>query len=361
MRRFQTRSAKAWLAVAATLAALAIALPVALFFKQRTKKPRSSPYGLQLVDDAGRALGKPHGPLKLAFDPFCVYRLAPNQHTRRVTVNSLGGRGSEGDPKLPAVAFLGGSASFGQELASDAEVFTSMLNARSSGFRWLNFGCPGYLSGQESSFFMHRLREVAPAVVVSVGGWNDCFGAVQGQPRRIGFDGFNEMFFEIRNRLADFHAGGDGKGESLPPPEVTRDEAFERAAKIYLANMLDLHRLASARGATFLWVIQPELGAKPNRSRHENDILAAWEKHYRYSPVEFTRRYAELRRRAKEHAREHGIPFLDVNDSEAWTSANELLFADPVHPNAAGHRVMGEVLAAAVDKLDRTRSAKTAN
>ena len=88
-------------------------------------------------------------------------------------------------------------------------------------------------------------------------------------------------------------------------------------------------------------MIQPELGAKADRSQYENDILSVWERHYRYSPAEFSRRFAELRRRSKVAAAEHGVAFLDVNEAERWRSQHAVLFADPVHPNADGHRMSG--------------------
>jgi lysophospholipase L1-like esterase len=347
---------KLLLAAAATLLAVGIGWPSVHFFRKLTKKPRQGPYGLQLVDDGGRALGKAHGPLKIVFDPFTVYRLAPNQKTRRITINEHGGRGAIADSDAPVVAFLGGSACFGQELANDEEVFTAILSRTSSSRRWMNFGCPGYYSGQESSFYLHRLRTLAPSVVVSVGGWNDVFDAVQGAPRRLGWEGFNATFFEIRDRLSEFHAGGDGC--SVPPPETNRDEAFERNCRTYIDNMIDLDRLAKGRGAKFLWVIQPELGGKADRSQYENDILSVWERHYGYSPAEFSRRFAELRRRAKVAAAEHGVALLDVNESELWRSQSVVLFADPVHPNADGHRVLAEVLASAVERaVSRNKSA----
>jgi lysophospholipase L1-like esterase len=352
------RLAKPALAVTSMLLALAIALPTWQYVRKRSKKPRHSPYGLQLVDDAGRALGTPHGPLKLVIDPFTVYRLQPNQKTKRLTVNHWGGRGAAEDDDRSAVAFLGGSACFGQELASDDDVFTTHLKANRS-TRWFNFGCPGYCSGQELSFYIHRLRELAPEIVVSVSGWNDCFAAVQGAPLGDGMYGFNGMFFEIRDRLAAFHCGGSPNSPS--PHDVSRDQSFERAAKTYIDNMLDLERITKARGAGFVWAIQPELGAKSNRSQYENDILTVWEKHYRYSPKEFSRRYAELRRRSKAAALKHGVTFVDLNESDAWKSKSDVLFADVVHPNADGHRAIAEAILPTLEKLRRAQPSATAN
>lgn len=350
---------KLLLAAAATFFAVAVGWPSIHFLRKSTKKPRQAPYGLQLVDDGGRALGKAHGPLKIVFDPFTVYRLAPNQKTPQITINEHGGRGAVPDGDAPVVAFLGGSACFGQELANDEEVFTAVLTRTSPRRRWMNFGCPGYYSGQESSFYFHRLRALAPSVVVSVGGWNDVFDAVQGSPRRLGWEGFNPTFFEIRDRLCEFHTGGDGG--SVTPPKTNRDDAFERNCRTYIDNMIDLDRLAKARGAKFLWVVQPELGAKADRSRYENDILAVWEGHYRYSPAELSRRFAELRRRAKSAAAEHGVAFLDVNESELWRSQRAVLFADPVHPNADGHRVLAEIVSAALERIAGRGASATAN
>jgi lysophospholipase L1-like esterase len=348
-------SRKVLLAATAVLFAVGVGWPTVHLVRKAFKKPKQAPYGLQLVDDGGRTLGKAHGPLKIVLDPFTVYRLAPNQKTQRITINEHGARGVAAEGNAPVVALLGGSACFGQELASDDDVFSAVLQRTSPRRRWMNFGCPGYSSGQEASFYLHRLRTLAPAVVVSVGGWNDVFDAMQGPPRRSGFEGVNVTFFEIRDRLCDFHGGSD---VSVPPPKTSRDDAFERACRTYIANMIDLDRLTKGRGAAFLWVIQPELGAKASRTRYEDDILAVWERHYRYSPAEFSRRFAELRRRAKTAAAEHGIAFLDVNESEHWRHQTAVLFADPVHPNADGHRVLAEILGPAVDRLTvRTTSA----
>jgi lysophospholipase L1-like esterase len=346
---------------ASVLLALAVGLPIVRHFRKASKLRPLSPYGLQLVDDAGRPLGKPHGPIKIAFDPFTVYRLAPNHATPKATINEHGGRGPTPTSVGDVVAFLGGSACFGQELAGDDEVFTAVLQRINPNRRWMNFGCPGYHSGQELAFYLHRLRALAPAAVVSLSGWNDVFGAIQGPPRRPGTDGVNGTFFEIRDRLCDYAAGGRGRGASVPPPAVTRNEGFERACSNYIDDMLDLSRVAKARGAAFLWVVQPELGAKERRTQLENDTLTAWEVHYRYSPAEFTSRYKELRSRAKAAALRHGVPFLDVNESDEWRSQTAMLFADPVHPNAEGHRVLASILGRAVERLRNQTTSEAAN
>jgi len=338
--------------------ALAIGLQAAKLIRKSAKSPRQSPYGLQLVDDGGRALGASHGPIRIVFDPFTVYRLAPDQTTPRVTTDEWGARGrSGGDGEV--IAFLGGSACFGQELARDDETLTAVLQQIHPNRRWMNFGCPGFGSGQELSFYLHRLRRLAPAVVVSLSGWNDVFGAVQGAPRRPGMEGFSDTFFEVRDRLCEFHTGG--RNASVPPPETTRDDVFERAATTYLENMLDLDRLAKARGSSFLWVMQPELGAKDRRSSSENETLSAWERHYRYSAAELSHRFADLRRRAKAAASEHGVAFLDINDVDEWRSHSEALFADPVHPNAAGHHVLAEVIGPVVMRLAQRGVSPAAN
>jgi lysophospholipase L1-like esterase len=323
-----------------------IGWPIARWLTKRSKPVRHFPYGLFLVDDAGRPLGKSRGPLQLVLDPFALYRPVPNQKTTVFTINALGARGPLPDFSRSCVLVLGGSAAFGQELESDEQTFARQWHRLDPDLAVLNFAVPGYFAGQELALFTHHLRKIPCNIVLAFNGWNDVFDVVQGAPRREGFYGCSIQFFEVRDRLAAWHAGG--KPASLPPPNIEPEARFQKMADSYLGTMLDLYQLALARGKTFVWVIQPELGTRPHPTDFEKAILRSWQKTYQYSPELMTQSFMRLRMLARQHAERHQIPFLDINDHEAWKQSKETLFADAVHPNARGHQMIAEILHRAI-------------
>jgi hypothetical protein len=337
------RFSRPWLLICSLVLSVSMAWPVFRWFRKHSKPPRVHPYGLCLVDDADRPLGQPRGLLKVLLDPFTVYRLAPNQRTEHFTINAWGGRGPLPEsPKGSGIAILGSSAAFGQELSSDSETFSSRIHEMYPDHQVYNFAVPGFLAGQELALYIHRLRDVSCHLVIVFDGWNEIFDAVQGAPRRPAFYGFNSQFFEVRDRLAAWHAGGTAP--SLPPPDVSKEDRRENTIRDYLENIRDLHHMVNARGAKLLWVIQPELGSRTNKTPFEHQIIERWKATYRYNPDELTSAYRVLRKRAREFAHVHAIPWIDINDTDAWCQSTETVFADAVHPNAQGHRLIAGIL-----------------
>ncbi len=312
----------------------------------RGKTPRPEPaYGLQLRDDAGRLLGQPHGPLQMRLDPFTVYRSAPNQCTDHFTIDPQGWRGPGARGAGAAIVLLGGSAVFGQELAGDGETCAAQLEALLPGTPVLNAGVAGFLSGQELAAYVHHLRGTPARAVVVVDGWNELFDQWQCGPRADERFGFNNTFFQIADRLA---AAAPADGAALRPAAAAPDDEryLQKLFDAYAANVHDIQRMAAARGAEFLWALQPELGGKPGPTVEEAKILAGWDRTYGYLRRDFPRRYAWLRARAVEYAAQHRLPCVDVGaEPEFAQAAGVALFHDPVHPNAEGQRRLAAVLA----------------
>ena len=106
----------------------------------------------------------------------------PGRETAAMTINSLGFRGPELEPKPPGglrVAYLGGSTTFCAEASSDLatwpSLLTSELEARFPGHAWdyVNAGVGGYSTEQSLLNLEHRVAPLGPDVIVIYHSTND--------------------------------------------------------------------------------------------------------------------------------------------------------------------------------------------
>lgn len=302
-------------------------------------------YELTLVDRWGRPLSEKPGVLKLVIDPFTLYRNYPGQQTRNFTINERGWRGAvTSDAGAPRAVVLGGSVAFGQGLASDEETFASQLNQMSSDRQFINAAVVGFLSGQELAEMVHYADAVRPNLYVVLDGWNDAY--VQSFPG-AGADefGYNwHVFDELEERLHRHATDGlspRSRDRSERERPQWKDPALqEKITGTYFENLRRMVSFAAARGAALLVVFQPQLSDKQHLTDAEAPILESWRTTYSATHAELARRYQHLVDRARVYCAEQGIAYLDL--TPAFRGDLRTLFADAIHPNKAGHRLIAE-------------------
>ncbi|HXU30586.1 MAG TPA: hypothetical protein VN851_08430, partial [Thermoanaerobaculia bacterium] len=360
--RFRIRPAVVVIVVTA-----AIALPLAWKLYQRFAQRGAPPvfndtgeYSLTFVDHHGRRLSEKEGSLRLTLDPYTFYRNAPGQRTRAFSTDAHGYRGgfNETDPR-PRVLFLGGSAGFGFGLASDSELYTARLEAMEPRLQMINTSVVGFLSGQELAELVHRGPAVAPVAVVALDGWNDLNVPVLGATREPFANveaGFNwDVFYMVESRLRLLTLGGAAE----PPPAEALEDLSQLTRRIndtFLANMVEMRRVAAARGIPFLAVLQPCISTRKAMPEGERQVLATFASFVgRGDPVLYDNFLAEAR---KGLTRE-GIPFLDMNAAAPFATGGGPLFLDIIHPSAAGHQVMAEEIRAPLAALLAAKGGKS--
>lgn len=254
------------------------------------------------------------------------YRLRPGWRGElfgaSVRVNSLGGRGPE--PRAPEVLVLGDSVAHGVAVPED-RTYAARLSA--AGYETLNLAVPGY-----SAHNVLRLLESEPAaalrprLVVAQVGWND---HGRGLAPEAAFDALRRAASSSRIaalllRAQRLYSSPPQRRRVLRLARRVPPEAFRR-------SLLRIAGEARRRGAVPVFVTPP---FEPRNFGLAHLGLA--------DPAERAR-YAELMRQA---AREAGAGLVDSDaiiprapERDTWR-----YFADFVHPNAEGHRLLAGAL-----------------
>jgi lysophospholipase L1-like esterase len=300
----------------------------------------SGEYSLVFVDHLGRRLSEKDGGLKLALDPYALYRNAPSQETKLFHIDRHGFRGGfdETDPR-PRVLCLGGSAAFGFGLPSDTDVFTARLAALEPRWQVVNAAVVGYLSGQELAELVHRGDAVAPVAVVALDGWNDLYVPLLAATRfpagGLSFGHNWDVFHLVEERLRLYTLAGAPESRTTGG-DVPFDELLKQVTSTYAENLERLSRAAASRGARFLVVFQPWVASRAAPPEGERQALDAFRKiGARADPA----LYGTFIRTARTFLEKRGIPFLDLHADGPFRDASGALFQDSVHPNAEGHRL----------------------
>jgi hypothetical protein len=304
------------------------------------------------IDQYGRPISGRSGVLKLVLDPFTVYANWPNQQTAQFTID---GRGFRSTPPAAGgrwVALLGGSAAFGWQLPSDRSTLAWQLAERLPGLGVINAGVVGHQSGQELAMMVHRLDRPGIVAYVAFDGWNDLFdGYLDAYPvrRPLHLLGVNNAFFQIQDRLHEHYLKTDGRvgvraAPGAPPARLDEPAYLEAITETYLRNLGKMQAYATARGAVFLAVFQPELGQKLVPTAGEASALARWDLEKSYLRHRFTERYAAMMRQARAYCEARGIGHVDLLNAPEIRAATGSLFYDPVHLNERGQVIVAEIL-----------------
>ncbi len=380
-RRIERLFARLGLGLAALLLPLLVlALDVAL---SSALRPDVAPAGgarftevlnLNLVTHDGRPVGAASYGVELELSASVFYRNRPDQRIGAYRTNALGCRGPELDPerRRPRVVILGGSAAFGLR-AVEEQTFAGLLAARHPQLEVINCGTVGYVSEQELGLFFFHLAELEPVAVIDFSGWNDLYTrywllttgmsvdasyrsnaalpvmedrlvrlrAIERRPAsalrqlvRTAFDRSTLLGWLRRRGEPEFRPGTFGDAET------------DLAARTFAEQLARLERLATERGASFLAVLQPEVGQTLNAENLR--VLQAQTPDYlpgdRYW-LEFPPLYERFRRQAVAALGERGVEAVDASEHLRSRRLGPQLFLDPVHLNPAGHEQMTELLA----------------
>jgi len=361
---------KILLVIASSAVTLVVALLVAEIYLRYKSAPVPPPdSGFELYTHDGRKVSTYVGSLKLRLDSFTFYSNFPSQHTPTFNINSAGLRADEGAERdqLPKIAFLGGSAAFGFG-TKDQETVPSIMEASLKSHRVLNAGVIGFFSGQELTHLVTRIINYRPAVVVAYDGWNDLFGTVYIPERNESELGFNQIFFQVEDQLAEKHETDrsarqsfsrfmgiassksrvwDRLDRALGSSQPTRRPADRRLLDLvvenYVENLRKMALFSRAAGAEFIVILQPELGQKNYRTPDEEQLLKnGFGPTIRYD--QFPDLYREFRAKAKAMLTREGVEWIDINDSPAFQNSRDTLFTDVVHTNHRGNEIIAELI-----------------
>jgi lysophospholipase L1-like esterase len=340
-------------------------------YTQMTKPPgnilateTNDVYMFSLYNQYGHKISDMEGNFKLMIDPFTIYRNYPNQKSSKYSIDLYGFRNTYSDDNPYTAILLGGSAAFGFALDSDNQTFASKISMYSQKYSIINAAVIGFLSGQELSLMIHYLDDLSPSLYIIFNGWNDIydpFAFVKSAfkdniPLEQGPIGYNNAFFSIETRLADYFQL-TRKDKKSPIPQLTpvgaylnEDELFQKVLLKYIATISKMHSFANSRNAKFLLVFQPELGNKKVLSLNERESLDTWINKYGYLDNKITERYHNLIFGAKEYFLENSIPFIDINIEPEFTENPQTLFFDVVHPNSLGHEIIATIINRTLEK-----------
>lgn len=266
-------------------------------------------------------------------DLGCRYRPKPGLYPAEVfgapaRVSSYGTRG--GEPRRPRVLSLGDSCTFGVRLAED-ETYPALLSAR--GVETMNAGVPGHNSFSGWRWLRaSRLLESRPKLVTVYYGWNDHWRAAASEKTFAGI-----RRWAVHSRLASLLLRFQASLWDTESPVFSR---MRWAAQVPLPQFKDNLRgiIGEARSAGAQVVLitapaEPRL-AEAGKGWFASHSLGELADHEKYVAA------------VRETAAQTGVGLVDLAaEMEARRDRDpHRFFLDPMHLNAAGHRVLADLL-----------------
>lgn len=266
-------------------------------------------------------------------------------------VNRLGMRGPDLPRDKPAgerrVLLVGDSTVFGV-LVADADIFARRAEVALQGvdpaIRVLNGAAPGWSSWQARRALEERLGELEPDLLVIATLWSDAQGARE--PDAVRFTPISPLlarshaYVLLREWVNELRSGGrveEVKVGLLPPGPGGRGAPTLRVPlDAYRDNLEAMAAQEEAMGGQVAFLVLPCV-----RDPAGGGV------------GDFRDDYRQAMRQAAER---YGAPIADTPAAFVGTSPSQL-FLDEVHPTAAGHAVVAEVLAQALDGWAREGAA----
>ena len=192
----------------------------------------------------------------------------------------------------------------------------------------ISLAAPGYTSYQGLNLLRRDIDWLKPDVVTVCFGWNDiCLRSLTDRvsmpvdwPRvtaqTLMFA--SQALVHFANWQRRKQSKTNHPANAVPVARVSRDD--------YVANLLAISKLAREHGAQAVVIGQSlsRRASEPAGSENGPGIFAM---------------------RSEEAAATNGVPYLQVEElTETNYPANDRLFGEAIHPNAAGHEIMATAL-----------------
>jgi lysophospholipase L1-like esterase len=333
-------------------------------YTQAKRARRARPfYTASVYTFAGDRIGSERGPLKLMLNPLVGTVNLPDQSTPFFRINHLGFRGRELGAKEAGrrrVILVGGSAAFGTGLGSDDETLAAQLEHRLPDTEVVNAAIIGKRSGQELALLVSELVDLEPDQVVTLDGWND-FWAIQEEPtpwpdvngtrqvqealKRLYALSYAPLHVRLLHlpdvlfayTLRRFDASPlEASGNLAAVEGTTHLSGLEGIAARYARNQVKMSRIATAFGAGFLCVIQPN-----------GDVM--W--------GVTSSRYTRFRELVEAQLSLERVAWLDLNDRADFLKAD--MFMDPIHLDPRGNAAIADVLAPVLEAALRRSESRS--
>lgn len=312
--------------------------------------------------------GNKDSPLFIA-DPLLFWRVRPNLKEiywdfTVISTNAQGLREDHDIGRKPQGSFrivcLGDSVTFGfrvpmvfpehphdfdRTLFPYPELAEKKLRSANPGKRIevIPLAAPAYSSYQGLNWLKRDIGSLEPDVVTVCFGWNDvCLRPVADRESMpVDFAHVAARGLLVHSQaLAHFakwrhrKPAKENPHGGPPVPRVSKDD--------YVANLLEISKLARAHGAKVVWIGQVYQNAQSNPAE------AKLVKEYRDS--------------LREAAAANGILYLQIDElTETNSPMNISLFGELIHPNAAGHQVMARELLKFLDEHGMLDSLRVLN
>lgn len=283
-------------------------------------------------------------------NPYLLYEYRPGVHMERhvtVTINSMGLRGPE--PVIPKPQGVrrfittGDSSVFGFGVQDD-EVFSAVAGqALGDSVEDISAAVPGYSSYQSINMLRLRALKTEPDLLVIANIWSDNnFDSFVDKEVLAAYAGFEESargkVVRLMSHSAVFRVL-DYRMRIAPAAQAVQRVGWMQSGRAqdgrrrvaindYAANLGTLAGIAESAGADVVFMVlanNEDLSLEANAGK-------AWDP---YRTV------------MRETAARIGAPVIDVPALFIESGLDkETLFLDEMHPTAAGHKIMGDALAA---------------
>jgi hypothetical protein len=368
-----------------------------IYLHKRQAKQESTIPNTGVCTHNGEVVAK--GSFNLCLAPYTIYKNCPNQKIDTEGINSRGFRGSEisdAPDKRKRIIVVGGSAAMGSGIATD-ETFESMMARFNPQYEVINAGVVGFLSGQELAYTVTELVDYHPQIIIAFDGWNDLHEQwyhsawFPGNKEKDEI-GFNNNFFclQIEKKLIDNYKtqtslflsfgrffntavdksillsrlrikvaramqrlplkkDGSLKNKAMEPSVSAA--YFTEIVNTYTNNLRKMNDFCKCQGIKFAVVFQPELGCKANRTAEEQTMLTNYAFGSKNYAQEFPALYKRFIDASKEILKKHGVEYIDINETQVFSSSSKTLFTDAVHTSKNGNQIIAEIINAYLAKI----------
>jgi len=283
-------------------------------------------------------------------DRDLFWRLRPDQaitsrffEGRTYRINSLGLRGPEpsANPSTARVLLLGNSCTFGWGVDYRQSLAGTLDSLLGGEYEIVNGAVPGYSSLQGRRAFERDLAALDPDVVVAMFGWNDQWAAAGGIPDHEQQLPSGVLVW-LQNQLGRTHLYRLLKKRWLSAIEPETDRLFDPTRVIrrvdeahFRDNLAAIGELSREAGARVILLTEPQ----PSHPGYGREVT-------NHPAVRFHRRYNDVVRRLVSESP------LELVDAAVVFDSSTAFWDDPcqdyIHFNAAGHRRLAELVAAAI-------------